>query len=620
MTSFTKNFVMIVVTLLFIAFGLSNLMSARQTKEEYAVSSFVNDLRTGVVTKVEVRPETYTVTVRENDKETTKIVQKETQENFSEFVSNYDISPGAIEKVSVTVKNERGFMYWLAVFGPTVLLFLGIAASVYFMSRSIGGAGGKSMSFGQSTAREVLPSNEKQKVMFADVAGNREAKEELKEIVDFLKDPKKFADIGAKIPKGALLMGPPGTGKTLIARAVAGEANVPFLHMSGSEFVEMFVGVGASRVRDLFERAKKLAPAIIFIDEIDAVGRRRGTGLGGSHDEREQTLNQILVEMDGFEPNSGVIVVAATNRSDVLDPALLRPGRFDRRVTLDLPDISEREEILGIHMKGKPLDETVNARAIAERTPGFSGADLANVLNEAAILTVRHGKTLISLQDVLDSIEKVMLGPERKSRVFSERERKMTAFHEAGHALVAHKLEHADPIRKVSIISRGHAGGYTLKMPTEDKHYHTRAALIDDLAVALGGYVTELSIFGDQYLSTGPASDLRSATAIARHIVTDYGMALDLAPRTFGSSDTAMYMGREISDNRDYSEKTSEMIDAQVNILIAQAKTRATEIITTHQGELVKIVKVLLAKETIEQAEFEAILGPKHKPVHTDSV
>ena len=611
MSTFTKNFLMIVATLLLVAFGLSNILSAREKKEEYAVSSFVTDLREGNVTTVQVKPESYVVTLQaEGQKEITKTVKKEPQENFSELIKNYSLDPKLIETITVTVVTERGMSYWFAIFGPAILPLLIIGLFMFFMSRQIQGAGNKAMSFGQSTAKEVLPDG-KARVTFADVAGNKEAKEELAEIVEFLKNPKKFADMGAKIQKGALLMGPPGTGKTLMARAVAGEAQVPFLHMSGSEFVEMFVGVGASRVRDLFERAKKLAPAIVFIDEIDAVGRRRGAGLGGSHDEREQTLNQILVEMDGFEPNSGVIVMAATNRSDVLDSALLRPGRFDRRVTLDLPDIKEREEILTIHMKGKPLDETVNAHALAVRTPGFSGADLANVLNEASILAVRRAKEKVGNIEVLDSIEKVLLGPERKSRVFSERERKMTAFHEAGHALVAHVLKHSDPVRKISIISRGHAGGYTLKMPTEDKHYRTRAEFKDELAVALGGYVTEFHIFGPEYLSTGPSSDLRNATAIAHSVVANYGMMFDLPPRTYGTSDDLVFLGKEITQHRDYSEKTAEKIDEKVGELIEEARKRALDIITTNQDTLVAIVKVLLEKETIEQEEFEKIVGQK---------
>ena len=425
-----------------------------------------------------------------------------------------------------------------------------------------------------------------------------------------MKDPKKFADMGAKIPKGVLLVGGPGTGKTLLAKAVAGEANVPFINMSGSEFVEMFVGVGASRVRDLFSRAKKAAPAIVFIDEIDAVGRRRGAGLGGGHDEREQTLNQILVEMDGFDPNLGVIVMAATNRPDVLDPALLRPGRFDRRVMLDMPDIRDREEILAIHAKNKPLANEVSLRKVAERTPGFSGADLANLLNEAAILAVRRGMKKVGESEILESIEKVLLGPERKSRVISDRDKQITAYHEAGHAVVGHYLINCDPVRKVSIISRGQAGGYTLKTPAEDKHYHTLAQFKDELAMMLGGYVVEKLIFGDDKISTGPVSDLRQATQVAHDMVTRYGMS-SLGPRTFGDHQEMIFLGKEITEQRDYSEKTAEGIDREVAVLLDEAIKRAKETIVEHKEKLEGLVKTLMEKETIEQDEVISLLGAR---------
>ena len=468
----------------------------------------------------------------------------------------------------------------------------------------------KAMGFGQSNPREVKP-EDKDKKTFADVAGAKEAKQELEEIVEFLKSPKKFADMGAKIPKGVLLMGAPGTGKTLLAKSVAGEANVPFFHMSGSEFVEMFVGVGASRVRDLFAKAKKTAPAIVFIDEIDAVGRRRGAGLGGGHDEREQTLNQILVEMDGFEPNLGVIVMAATNRPDVLDPALLRPGRFDRRVVIDMPDIKDREEILAVHAKGKPLAKEVSIRKIAERTPGFSGADLANLLNEGAILAVRRNKKQIDEMEILESIEKVLLGPERKSRVITEKDKKMTAYHEAGHAVVGYLLPNCDPVRKVSIISRGQAGGYTLKMPSEDRHYHTLAQFKDELAMTMGGYVVEKLIFGDEMLSTGPSSDLKNATRIAKDMVTRYGMSEKLGARTFGEHEELIFLGREIHEQQDYSDKTAEEIDKEISALISEAEKRAKQIIEKNRDKMESLVKTLLEKETIEQEEIAKVLGEK---------
>jgi len=463
------------------------------------------------------------------------------------------------------------------------------------------------MSFGQSKAREIKP-GDKPAVTFRDVAGVKEAKVELEEIVEFLKTPKKFVALGAKIPKGVLLVGPPGTGKTLLAKAIAGEARVPFYSISGSEFVEMFVGVGASRVRDLFRKAKKSAPAIVFVDEIDAVGRQRGSGLGGSHDEREQTLNQILTEMDGFETHTNVIVIAATNRPDVLDPALLRPGRFDRRVMLDLPDINDRESILNVHSRNKPLEKGTNLRRVAERTPGFSGADLENVLNEAAILAARQDKKRISLQDILDSIEKVMLGPERKSHVLSPEEKLITAYHEAGHALVAHMLPNADPVHKVSIISRGQAAGYTISLPDSDTYLHKKSAFIDDLAVLLAGHTTEKVIFGE--VTTGASNDLEKATNTARKLITRYGMSDRLVPRIYGEKDELIFLGKDIKEQRNYSENIAEIIDHEIDRLITDAVETAKKIVTEHKDKLEAIVKGLNEKETLEKEDFEAIAGP----------
>jgi cell division protease FtsH len=451
----------------------------------------------------------------------------------------------------------------------------------------------------------------KEKITFKDVAGCKEAKEELMEVVEFLKNPKKFTSLGAKIPKGVLLMGAPGTGKTLMAKAVSGQAGVPFFSISGSEFVEMFVGVGASRVRDLFKKAKKASPCIIFIDEIDAVGRQRGTGLGGSHDEREQTLNQILVEMDGMETKTNVIVMAATNRPDVLDPALLRPGRFDRRVVIDMPDIKNREAILKVHAENKILDKNVDLRTIAERTPGFSGADLSNLLNEAAILSARRDKKVIEQIDILDSVERVLLGPERKSHVLSEKEKKITAYHEAGHALIAHELPNTDPVQKVSIISRGQAAGYTLKLPVEDKHLHPRSEFIDELAVLLGGYMAEKQIFGE--VTTGASNDLREATKLAKKIITQYGMDEKLGPRTFGEKEELIFLGKEIHEQKDYSEKTAEMIDQQITQLIKNAQETALEILTKKRKSLDKLVNELIKHETLERKAFEAIFKQKEK-------
>src|SRR3989338_5196171 len=519
-------------------------------------------------------------------------------------MKNYGEKDEARKDLSVEVQDESSWKFWAANLIPALLPVILIFVFFYFMTRGVQGMNNKAMGFGQSNPRQAK-ADDKDKKTFKDVAGGTEAKEELMEVVEFLKDQKKFVDLGAKIPKGVLLMGLPGTGKTLMAKAVAGEANVPFFHRSGSEFVEMFVGVGASRVRDLFGKAKKAAPAIVFIDEIDAVGRRRGAGLGGGHDEREQTLNQILVEMDGFDPNIGVIVMAATNRPDVLDPALLRPGRFDRRVMLDLPDINDREAILKIHAKNKPFEEDVNVRRVAERTVGFSGADLANVLNEAAILAARRNKITIGQIEILQSIGKVILGPERRSHVLSAKEREITAYHEGGHALVAHSLPNADPVHKISIISRGRAAGYTMKLPVEDKKLHNRAGFLDELAVLLGGYTCEKMVFGD--VTTGPSDDLRRATETARELVTRYGMSDLLGPRTFGNHEEMVFLGKEIHEQRDYSEKTAEMIDTEVNSLVNEAMATAKRILTEKRATLDRIAKTLLEKETLEKEEFEEV-------------
>jgi len=555
------------------------------------------------VESVSIRESRLTVTLKDGTKET---ATKEPNESFTALMANLGVPEDKLRAVVIRVEEEGAVGAWLGVLIPILLPVIIIAAIIFFMMRQVQGQNVRAMTFGQSGARE-FGKDEKHRLKFADVAGVAEAKEELMEVVEFLKSPKKFVAVGAKIPKGVLLMGPPGTGKTMLARAVAGEANVPFLHISGSEFVEMFVGVGAARVRDLFARAKKTAPCIVFIDEIDAVGRQRGAGLGGSHDEREQTLNQILVEMDGFDPTIGVIVMAATNRPDVLDPALLRPGRFDRRVILDLPDLNDREMILTIHAKGKPIVEGVSLRKVAERTPGFSGADLANVVNEAAILTARRNRKHIGEEELLVSIEKVMLGPERKSRVISAHERKTIAYHEAGHALVFHELPGADPVQKISIISRGHAGGYTLKMPTEDRHLRSKANFLTDLAGSLGGYAAEIEVFGADNLTTGASSDLRTATKLARKIVTEYGMSETLGPRTFGEREELIFLGREISEQRDYSEKVAERIDDEVGRLMQDARKTAEGIIRKKRKVLEAIVATLLKQETIEREEFEAL-------------
>ncbi len=538
-----------------------------------------------------------------------KIVRKEDNESLISSLKDLGVPAEKIAAANIEIKDSSDSDFFWTIILPILLPFLLIGFFIFFMMRSVQGANSKAMMFGQSGAKEFRK-EEKTKITFKDVAGSQEAKEELKEVVDFLKSPKKYSDMGARIPRGFLLTGAPGTGKTLMARAVAGEANVPFFHISGSEFVEMFVGVGASRVRDLFARAKKNSPCIIFVDEIDAVGRRRGAGLGGSHDEREQTLNQILVEMDGFDSGTNIIVVAATNRPDVLDPALLRPGRFDRQVVLEVPDLKERELILKVHSAKKPLAEDVDLKKIAERTSGFSGADLSNLLNEAAIATAKVGEKKIKLQTIFDSIEKVMIGAERKSRVVSDKEKKITAYHEAGHALVAHSLPNVDPVQKISIISRGRAAGYTLKTPQEDKRLHSKSEFVEELAVLVAGRLAEKIFFNE--ITTGASSDLRRATELARAIVTEYGMSDKLPLRTYGNSDELVFLGREMHESRDYSERTAEAIDAEVGALVDGAVKTATDLITTKKDDMEKIVAALLEKETLEKTEFEEILGAKN--------
>jgi cell division protease FtsH len=471
--------------------------------------------------------------------------------------------------------------------------------------RQAQGSNSQAMSFGKSRAR--LFTGSKVTVTFSDVAGVDEAKEELAEVVEFLKYPEKFAALGAKIPKGVLMVGPPGTGKTLLSRAVAGEAGVPFFSISGSEFVEMFVGVGASRVRDLFDQAKKNAPCIVFVDEIDAVGRQRGAGLGGSHDEREQTLNQILVEMDGFDTGTNDIVIAATNRPDILDPALLRPGRFDRKVILDAPDVKGREAILGVHIKGKPIAEDVKVPVLAKTTPGFSGADLANLVNEAAILAARRNKKIISMDEFEEAVDRVIAGPERKSRVMTPREKQVTAYHEAGHAIIGFFMEHHDPPHKITIVSRGMAGGYTRFLPDEETHYRTPAMFKDMLCSALGGHAAEELVFGEA--STGPSDDIRKVTQIARSMVTRFGMSEKLGPRTFGRSEELVFLGREISETRDYSEKIAEEIDEEVRGIIEEAQERARRVLRERRALLDKVANVLIEIETIEGERLKTLLS-----------
>lgn len=603
MKPLVKNLFILLVAFLFLGALLSLWQSDKNSVEQISLNQLASEIKEDTVEKIDVKENQLKVFLKDGKEQ---LATKEAGQPLTELLAGLGVDTEKISQLPIKIETDSALNSWLGIILPFIIPLLLIGVFIYFMLRSVQGANNRALMFGQSQAREADNKN-KTKITFKDVAGVKEAKEELKEVVDFLREPQKFTALGARIPRGVLLLGSPGTGKTLLARAVSGEANVPFFSISGSEFVEMFVGVGASRVRDLFKKAKKSAPCIIFIDEIDAVGRKRGAGLGGSHDEREQTLNQILVEMDGFEINDGVIVMAATNRPDVLDPALLRPGRFDRQVVLDEPDIADREAILEIHARKKPLTKDVSLRKIAERTPGFSGADLANVLNEGAILAARHNKKIISMAELFEAIEKVMLGPERKSRILNPKEKEVTAYHEAGHAIVAHFSPNADPVHKISIISRGVAGGYTLKVPIEDRHMHTKEYFLDEIAVLLSGYITEQLIFNE--ITTGATSDLRRATALARRLVTDFGMSEKLGPRTFGEKEEMIFLGREIHEQRDYSEKVAEDIDKEINYFINEGRVRATKIIKDHKAILDKIAKVLLEKETIEQVEFNDLVS-----------
>ena len=491
------------------------------------------------------------------------------------------------------------------------LIFFG--AVLLFMMRQAQGSTNQTFSFGRSRARMLV--GNQPNVTFEDVAGADEAKEELEEVVDFLRYPERYETLGARVPRGVLLVGPPGTGKTLLARAVAGEAGVPFFSISGSEFVEMFVGVGASRVRDLFEQAKRNAPCIVFIDEIDAVGRHRGAGLGGGHDEREQTLNQILVEMDGFETSVNVIVLSSTNRPDILDPALLRPGRFDRRVTLDNPDVRGREAILKVHMKGKPIDETIDIESVAKQTPGFSGADLANLVNESAILAARNNRTSVLYEDFAESIDRVIAGPARKSRVISASDKEITAYHEAGHTLVGHLLDDADPVAKVTIISRGHTGGYTKSIPNEESHYMTLRQVKARLATLMGGRAAEEEVFGAEQITTGAGNDIEQATSLARQMVMRYGMSQKLGPRTFGKREELVFLGREISEQADYSDSIAETIDDEVHNLIEGAYQTAKNLIISHKDKLTQVSKYLIEHETLEGKALTDMLNSPLPPL-----
>ena len=584
-----------IIFLALVALFVAGYYTNKQTEpKSVSLSEIANEVKDGKVDSIDVKDNQITAKLKDGS---TQISTKESGVGLSE----YGITP---DKTAINVKDTSGSVIWYTLLS-TLLPMLLIGVLFWFLLRGAQGANNKAMNFGKSGAKLSLGT----KTSFKDVAGLVEPKQELIEVVDFLKSPKKFRDLGADIPKGVLLVGPPGTGKTLLAKAVAGEAGVPFFSISASEFVEMFVGVGASRVRDLFTKAKRNAPAIIFIDELDAIGRQRGSGLGGSHDEREQTLNQILVEMDGFDTKDNVIVMAATNRPDVLDPALMRPGRFDRQVIIDLPDKKERLDILKVHVANKPLDKDVNLTKIASTTAGFSGADLRNLANEAAILAARDSRKHITQKEFENAIEKVMLGPERRSRILSEAEKKITAIHESGHAVVSHFLPNADPVHKVSIVSRGMALGFTWNMPEDDRRLQTRAKFMDEIASLLGGRVAEEQYYGKDMITTGAQNDLKRATSIARRMVVEFGMSEKLGTQTYGHRDDLPFLGKDLMEQRNYSDETASMIDREVSSLISEGKKTAEHIISKHRAEIDKLTERLLKEETVSADDFNELIG-----------
>jgi cell division protease FtsH len=602
-----KNLGVAFLFLLIISSVFTLYSNPMEKPEKISLSQLVAEINQEKVELIEIEGDRLKIKLKDEDGKSQESL-KEGGVSLGETLKNYGVEAEKLDKVNIEIKEMSGREILLGSILPIFLPFFLIIGFFWLMLSRAQKANTQAMGFGRSLARMIKPDEQKKekKITFKDVAGLKEAKEELQEVVEFLRHPKKFTDLGAKIPKGVLLIGAPGTGKTLLARAVANEAKVPFFNISGSEFVEMFVGVGASRVRDTFRTAKKNAPAILFIDELDAIGRHRGTGLGGGHDEREQTLNQILVEMDGFEPDVGVIVISATNRPDVLDPALLRPGRFDRRIVLDIPDIKEREEILKIHSIGKPLAKGVNLKRVAERTPGFSGADLANLINEAAILAARYNKKIIGNKEIFEAVEKVLLGPERKSHILSKDEKKIAAYHEAGHALAAALLPHTDPVHKISIIARGRAAGYTLKLPIVEKRLRSRLEFLDELVVLMGGYAAEKLIFKD--ITTGASNDLKEASGLARKLVTEYGMSEEIGPVSYAEDFEMVFLGRDLIDRNQYSEDSAKKIDQEVSRLINNAYQKAEKILTEKKEKLTQIAEVLIKKETIEKDEFKELM------------
>ena len=597
-----RNSVVLVVLAVFGLAVLWTFMGNDESSADYKYGQLIEDARSGQIESISQEDTRLTATLP-NGEEKTAVIPSQLTNIVADLGCDAGGDSGQFNcaNLGATEPSAAGGILTLLITALLPVLLIG--GFIFFMMRQAQGTNNQAMSFGKSRARMFL--GNKTVVTFNDVAVVDEAKQELTEVVEFLKYPEKFNSLGARIPRGVLLVGPPGTGKTLLARAVAGEAGVPFFSISGSEFVEMFVGVGASRVRDLFEQAKRNSPCIVFVDEIDAVGRQRGAGLGGSHDEREQTLNQILVEMDGFDTNTNVIVVAATNRPDVLDPALLRPGRFDRQVVLDRPDIKGRREVLNVHIKGKPLDKTVDIEAIARRSPGFSGADLANLVNEAAILAARRNKKSVGNDEFNEAIDRVIAGPERKSRIISEVEKEIIAYHEGGHAVVQRILPKCDPVTKVTIVSRGMALGYTMSLPQEDRYLHSKTEFEDKIAGMLGGNVSETLVFGDT--TTGSSNDIEKATSLARAMVTQYGMSENLGPLAFGKKEEMVFLGREISEQRNYSDEVAAKIDAEVRAIIDNGFNRAKEALTTHREVLDRLAALLIEKETIESEEFESL-------------
>jgi len=609
MKNLAKNFILILLIFLVISAVFTLFQQPFEKVKELSLTQLVEEINQEKIKKVVVSGNELQIIYKDDSKARSR---KETEAALSQSLINYGVDKEKLTKVEIGTKEAGGTWNWLGpvLFAILPLLLFGLFFWMIFRQARTGAM--QAFDFTKARARLFGAEGQpKERITFKDVAGLKEAKQELTEVVDFLKNPKKYLQMGAKIPRGVMLIGAPGTGKTMLAKAVANESNVPFFSISGSEFIELFVGVGSSRVRSLFDQARKVKRAIIFIDEIDSIGKIRGVGITGGHEEREQTLNQLLAEMDGIGREENLIIMGATNRPEYLDPALLRPGRFDRRIVLDLPDVNEREEILKIHCRGKPLALNVNLREVAERTPGFSGADLANVVNEAAILAARRNKNQVVQEEFLESIEKVLLGPERKSHILSKKEKEIAAYHEAGHALVSSQMPEAEPIRKISIVARGLAAGYTLKMPAEERKIKTKTEFLAEMATLLGGYCAERLKFGE--ITTGAANDLERASQLARKLVKEYGMSA-LGPISFGEREELAFLGREFETARNYSEKVAEKIDKEVEKFVKNAENEARKVLAKKKNLLEKLAKTLIEKETIEREEFEELIGKRNAP------